>query len=93
MHILAKITPKPEHLEKAREAIIAILERTRAEIGCHRFDAFVGPDKNCIFLIEHWADKAAFDAHHAQDYTRAVFRSYEAWLAEPAEILELSKIG
>lgn len=93
MHILAKITPTSEHLGKANDAIVSILDKTRAETGCHRFDVFLGPDKNCLYLIEHWVDKAAFDAHHAQNYTRAVFKSYETWLAEPVEILELSKIG
>jgi quinol monooxygenase YgiN len=33
-----------------------------------------------------WADSAAFDAHHAEDYTREIFRQHEDWLAKPIEI-------
>ncbi|WP_197705101.1 putative quinol monooxygenase [Sphingobium cloacae] len=40
-------------------------------------------------IYERWADQAAFDFHHAQPYTRAVFKSYEDWLAKPVKLTEL----
>jgi quinol monooxygenase YgiN len=82
----ATITPRPEHFGKAREAIRAILARTRAETGCIRFELNESQDADRLHLYEIWADRAAFEAHHAADYTRAVFRQYEEWLAEPVAI-------
>lgn len=82
----ATITLNPQHFEEAKSAIIGILERTRAEEGCHAFELHEAPDDARLYLYEVWTDSAAFDAHHAMDYTRAIFRQYEDWLAEPVAI-------
>ncbi|SFK87607.1 putative quinol monooxygenase [Methylorubrum salsuginis] len=91
--IFATITPKPEHLSDAVAAIEAIVAATRAERGCLRFDLHRGVETEQLHLYEIWADQAAFDHHHAQPYTRAVFRHYEAWLARPVELTILQPVA
>ncbi len=48
---------------------------------------------NTLFLFEVWKDRAAFDFHHEQDYTKNIFRKYEDWLSEPAILLQIQKIS
>ncbi|MCH2486932.1 MAG: antibiotic biosynthesis monooxygenase [Erythrobacter sp.] len=89
----ATITPKPEHLDEARAALENLLAPTRAEEGCLAFDLHEGEGTGRLHLCEVWADRAAFDWHHAQDYVQDVYRAYEAWLAEPVEIVFMRPVA
>ncbi|MEE4153727.1 MAG: putative quinol monooxygenase [Erythrobacter sp.] len=89
----ATIPVKPQHFEEAKAAIVGIVEHTRAEEGCHAFELHEAPDGSRLHLYEVWADKAAFEAHHAKDYTRAIFRQYEDWLAEPVAITFMQPVN
>lgn len=92
--LFARITPKPEHLADARQAVLGILSATRAEPGCR---AFILHDDQCdggrLYLYEVWDNEAALALHHAQPYTQAVFDNYRDWLSSPIEITMLRKIG
>lgn len=92
LSLFATIRPKPEHKSDALAAIKGILEATRAEPGCHRFELNVGAeDTDAIHLVEHWADDAALDAHYDMDYVKTVFADYEKWLAAPVEIVRMRR--
>lgn len=92
--LFAKITPKAEHREVALDAIAGILERTRAEPGCRRFELHADEaEGGSLYLIEHWSDDAALVVHHAQDYTREVFDAYREWLAAPVEIVRMRPVA
>ena len=90
--IIATITPRPEHLGDARDAILGIVERTCAEPGCRTF-RLLEADDGRLRLYEEWDDEEALEAHHAQDYTRAVFAAYEDWLAMPPDIVRLRRLA
>ncbi len=83
--VFATIPVKPEHLEDAAQAVAAILPASRGEPGCITFEPRLMADGSCtIMIFEEWADRDAFDFHHAQDYTKDVYAKYENWLeAEP----------
>ncbi|ETI65065.1 antibiotic biosynthesis monooxygenase [Sphingobium sp. C100] len=88
---LARITLEPDCFEAACRAVGAIVAETRAEQGCERFDPHPAADGSpVIFIYERWTNQAAFEMHHAQPYTRAVFKNYEDWLAEPVQLTELA---
>lgn len=89
LFIFAEITPKPEHFEDAKQAILGILPQTRSESGCRSFNLFDGPDQDTLYLFEEWRDQDALDRHHAQPYTAAVFKSYQDWLSHPPRILPM----
>lgn len=89
LFVFAEIKPKPEYFKDAQQAIIDILDPTRAENGCRSFNLFEAPDQDTLYLFEEWEDQNALDQHHAKPYTSAVFKAYEEWLAEPPRILPL----
>lgn len=90
--IVATITPRPEHLAAARAAILGIVPDTVAEPGCRTFRLLEGGDGR-LRLYEEWTGEDALEAHHAKDYTRAVFTAYEDWLAEPMDIVRLHRLA
>jgi quinol monooxygenase YgiN len=93
LSIFARITPKPEFLEAARQAVLAIIPATRAEPGCHAFTLHDdGDGGGHLYLYEIWEDEAALAVHHDQPYTQAVFDSYREWLSQPVEITRLRPI-
>lgn len=92
LSVIATITPRPEHLSDAREAIHGIVERTCAEAGCLTFRLLEGGDGR-LRLYEEWEDEAALKLHYEQDYTRSVFAAYEDWLAEAVDIVHLRRLA
>lgn len=93
LYIFAEITPKPQHLKDAHNAILGIVDQTRKENGCRSFDVFEGLEAGEIYLFEEWDDQNSLDVHYGKPYTAAVFASYEQWLAKPPKIKKLSRLG
>jgi quinol monooxygenase YgiN len=88
---LATIRLKPDCFAEACEAVAGIVDDTRAEAGCERFDPHPAADGSpTLYIYERWSGREGYDFHHAQPYTRAVFKSYEQWLAGPVEMTELA---
>lgn len=91
VHIVATISPLPEHFEDARSALVELAKVTVKEPGCLAFyPVLPAGDGGDICLIEAWRDEAALRDHHEQPYTRKVFNNYESWLAKPVEIRTFS---
>ncbi|NOU51258.1 antibiotic biosynthesis monooxygenase [Pseudoalteromonas sp. JBTF-M23] len=89
VNFIAHITPKAAYYHDCIEAIKHILPATRAEKGCLRFELYENADRSQLTLIERFANQAAFDFHHQQDYTQNVFELYKGWLAKEVEIVPL----
>ena len=92
LFIFAKISPKPEHLSDARSAVVSIVERTRAEPGCHQFSLNEGIDDASLYLYEEWESEAALGEHYDQPYTAEVFDAYQLWLAKPVEVTKMNSV-
>ncbi|HKR18175.1 putative quinol monooxygenase [Rhizorhapis sp.] len=91
--VFATIPVKPEHLDDAREAVAAIVAQTRAEPGCEHFEPYRAADGSSnLYIFERWANRSAFDFHHAQDYTQAVFEKYKVWLREAPALVEVTEL-
>ena len=91
--VFATIPVKPEHMEAACNAVAAIVPATRDEVGCKSFEPRRAADgSSTIMIFEEWADRAAFDFHHAQDYTKDVFAKYEGWLQSEPQLVEVKTL-
>ncbi len=91
LFLFAKISPKTEYRSNAKNAVLAMAEQTRSEEGCRQFELHEGESDGCLYLYEEWADESALTIHHDQPYTKSVFKSYEAWLAKPVELVKMKK--
>ena len=93
LFVFARITPKTEFFDDAKAAIIKIIASTRKEEGCHDFKFYEGRGDGNLYLYEEWESQAALDCHYAMPYTKAVFESYDAWLASPVEVTKLTQVN
>ena len=92
LSVFATIKPKPQHLAEARAAIQDIVEVTTLEDGCLCFDLHESAEPGLLYLYEVWADRDAFEAHHAEAYTQQVYKRYENWLAAPVELIFMQPV-
>ena len=91
--VFATIPVKPEHMEDAVNAVAAIVPATRGEAGCLAFEPKrLADGSSTIMIFEEWTDRAAFDFHHAQDYTKDVFTKYEGWLSGAPDLVEVKPL-
>ena len=91
LFVFAKVSPKHEYFEQARQAIVNILHKTREEPGCRQFELYDSCDEKRLFLYEEWESESALQAHYQKPYTLEVFANYQKWLAYPVEIEKMSK--
>ncbi len=95
LFLIAKITPKSAFYAQAKAALESILPATHEEEGCIQFHMHegIGEAAGSFFLYEEWCDEAALALHYEQDYTKAVFASYQEWLAQAPVISKMRKVG
>ena len=89
LFLIAKVLPKPEHFQDAKNALLDIVEQTLQEDGCIQFELY--DDKKYLYLYEEWIDEDALAQHYDEPYTKVVFDKYQQWLLEPVEIMKMSK--
>ena len=92
LYVIAKITPKPEFFEDAKNAISNIIDVTLAEEGCRIFELHEDQNGQHLFLYECWDSEEALAIHYDQPYTKQVFEEYKNWLAEPVSVHKLNKL-
>jgi len=91
LFVFAKISPKREFFESAREAIVSIIPQTREEPGCLQFEIHENEGQDTIFLYEEWERLEDLKEHHGKSYILKIFAQYEEWLAQPVEITKMVK--
>ena len=77
--IVGTVRLPSENLDRARPAMLAMAEASRAEVGCLEYgyaeDVFV---PGLIHVKELWTDQAALDAHFASAHLQAWRASWPA---------------
>ncbi|TMP25247.1 antibiotic biosynthesis monooxygenase [Pseudoalteromonas rubra] len=86
VNLVAYINPKADCYQDCKAAIEAIVEVTRCEPGCQRFELYENKEQSQLTLIEQFSRRHDFDFHHAQPYTQKVYQLYEQALATPVEL-------
>jgi quinol monooxygenase YgiN len=62
--VLAEIEAKPDRIKWIAEQIGILVEVSRREPGCLKYDAFQHEENQAQFMIfESWENKAAWDQH------------------------------
>ncbi len=60
--VIATITPKPEHAEEVREAVLGTVPAVHGEPGCERYSLHQGRD-GALVMVEKWESAEALAAH------------------------------
>jgi len=89
LFVFAKISPKAEFFDDAKNAILNIVLQTREESGCIQFEVHENEEKDELYLYEEWKSAKDLQSHHEKSYTLDIFKSYENWLARPVVITKM----
>ena len=64
LQVVATLTAKPEAVNGLRQALIRLVEATRAEEGSVSYDLFESASTPGVFYtVERWRDQSAFEEH------------------------------
>ncbi len=91
--VVARVRATYDQTERVREILEELVEPTRAEAGCHRYDLFVSEEDPGEFVfIEEWEDETALTSHFATTHFEASGAALTGLLAEPTTILRYSRV-
>lgn len=85
--LIARLKVKPDMIEKAKAAALAIVQLSRNEVGCVNYDIHQSIEDETVFLWhETWINKAAVEQHFATPFFQEFFKVVEEVAAEPPQI-------
>ncbi|BAU41813.1 putative quinol monooxygenase [Leptolyngbya sp. O-77] len=94
MHVVARIVAQAGCEEALRSALLALVEQTRQEPGCIRYDLFQNPADSTEFVtMEEWQDEAAIATHLAGEAVQSALAKCAPLLAKSPEIISYVKIS
>ena len=87
MHVIARLTARPETGAELQTLLLSLIEPTRQEPGCLRYELLHNAtDPTDFTFIEEWADTAALDAHFTTPHLQAALAQAPALLAVAPDI-------
>ena len=64
VHLFVTLQAKPGQMEALQQAIAGLVAGSRQEAGCVSYGAAYAEDGVTAYIVEHWKDQAALDAHN-----------------------------
>ena len=94
VHIVARLTAKPEAIAALRAVLETLLTPTRQEAGCHRYALLQNRhDPTDFTFIEEWADDAVIDQHMQSAHLKKALVEAAGLLAARPDIQRYDLIG
>lgn len=93
LNIVAFITPKTEYYQICKQKIAAVVDITKEEKGCIRFEVYEDEIKRQLVLVEIWENQTALDEHYAKTYISTIFDFYQNALQKAPEIHKLKSVS
>ncbi len=87
LHVVARITARPDTVAETQTLLQGLLEPTRREPGCLRYTLLRNPaDPTDFTFVEEWADQAALDVHLASPHVQVALAEGSRLLAAAPDI-------
>lgn len=87
IRVLAKVRSLPDTLEETKALLISLIEPTRQEKGCLRYELWQNQEDPTQFsFVEAWADRAALEAHFLTPHFLEAIRRIDGLLVSPPQI-------
>lgn len=87
LRVVAHIPAKADQAEQVREILSDMVEPTRKESGCIRYELHQNnADPSDLTFIEEWESDAALDAHLQTDHVQAGLAKLDGLLAGEPDI-------
>jgi quinol monooxygenase YgiN len=87
IHILARHRANPNAVDLVRQILLSLIEPSRAEPGCLKYDLLQNADDPTDFtFVETFADDEALKAHAAAPHIAGLAAKLEGLVVRPAEV-------
>ncbi|MGI9647533.1 MAG: putative quinol monooxygenase [Acidimicrobiia bacterium] len=91
--VFASFHPRPEATAEFLEVMQVMVEETRQEAGCLRYDLFAaGGEGSGFHLFETYADSAALNVHRESDHYKEYRRRAPDLLSGPIGVIVLDPV-
>lgn len=88
--VVATLTPKPEHVDAVREAILAAVPKVHAEPGCELYALHEGA--GAFVLVERWESVETLDVHGRGEALAELGAALKGKVAGPSDVVRLTAI-
>jgi quinol monooxygenase YgiN len=80
-------------LEKINSLFSTLIEATRKEVGCHKYDLHEVIGQPGVFIMmEEWASESAIEEHNSSKHFTAFVESAKPYLSAQLEIFRSLKL-
>lgn len=87
LRVVAHLKAKPDKIEETREALIELINPTRDEDGCVRYELTQNNDDPTDFtFVEEWTSDSSLDEHLQTDHIRKLQSRAGELFASPPDI-------
>lgn len=94
LKIVARIAAQPGAADQLEAEMKVLVEQTREEPGCHRYDLYRGTEDPGIFIfVEDWESKPLWEAHMAGDAIKAFNERIGSGMIAKGEIMQLRAVA
>ena len=85
--VIAHLTARPDRIDEVREALINLIEATRAEDGCIRYELTQNNgDPTDFTFVEEWTDDESLDRHLESAHIRDLQSRADELFGAPPDI-------
>jgi quinol monooxygenase YgiN len=71
LRVVAHLTARPDTVDQTREALLRLIESTRAEEGCVMYELMQNNgDATDFTFVEEWTDDESLDKHLESEHIR-----------------------
>jgi quinol monooxygenase YgiN len=94
IHVTARLCARRDKQDALRQELMSLLEPTRNEPGCLRYELYQqsGQGENFLF-VEQWRSVADLERHLQQPHVQAFIQKSDVLLAEPMQVAQWNQAG
>jgi quinol monooxygenase YgiN len=93
IRVLAKVISLPYTLEETKNLLISLIEPTRQEVGCLRYELWQNQEDPTEFsFVEEWENGVALEAHFQTPHFLEAIQKIDKLLVSQPQILRYELI-
>ena len=94
IHVIARHWARPETIGEVRQILLSLIEPSRAEAGCLKYELLQNLDTPADFtFVETFADASALERHAASPYVSSLASRLKGLVARPSEVFKYEAIA
>ncbi|MDR6561619.1 MULTISPECIES: putative quinol monooxygenase [unclassified Arcicella] len=94
IYLTAIVNSKPEHVEKVKAILEALVVESRKEPACIQYDLHQSIAASNIFTFhEIWESMSGLDNHNQQPYIASFVAQFDELLEQPVTVYQALKIA